>query len=81
MFELNDQELEQVVGGSGLHYGSASAAGGIGTADLGIIATHSSSFSQVTPNGAISHAWNDTLAIGVNTAAASTSNTAAGASY
>ncbi len=80
MFELNDQELWQVVGGSGSHYGSNSNTSGAGSADLGAIETHSASAAQVNAQGAKSYAWNDTLVIGVNAAATSSSNSGSGAS-
>lgn len=73
MFELNDQEIAQVVGGR--KYSSNSKAQGNGSADLGAVETYSFTASQVNANGAKSHAWNDTLAIGVNPAASSSSDT------
>ena len=84
MFELNDQELEQVAGGHSHHnhqYGSHSNAQGTGSATLGAAESHSFSTSQVGPHGAKSYAWNDTLAIGVNPTASSSSDTSAGAKY
>ena len=76
MFELNDQEIAQVVGGrSHNQYSSNSKAQGNGSADLGAVETHSFTASQIDANGAKSHAWNDTVAIGVNPAASSSSDT------
>ncbi len=75
MFELNDQEIAQVVGGSSHSYATHSNAKGNGSADLGAVETHSFTASQVNAKGAKSHAWNDTLAIGVNPAASSSSDT------
>ena len=77
MFELNDQEIAQAVGGSSHshQYVSHSSAKGNGYADLGAVETYSSTASQVDANGAKSNAWNDTVAIGVNPAASSSSDT------
>mgnify|MGYP003622991543 CR=1 FL=1 len=81
MFELNDQELGLAIGGSNHRhhqYGSHSNANGAGSATLGAIESHSFSTSQVDSRGAKSYAWNDTLAIGVNPTASSSSDTGAG---
>ncbi len=84
MFELNDQELKLVSGGRshGHHqYGSHSNAYGDGSATLGAVESHSFSTSQVSSHGAKSYASNDTVAIGVNPSASSSSDTGAGATY
>lgn len=78
MFELNEQELEQVAGGHG-HFGSHSVATGQAFADFGAVESNSSSSSIVTHHFAASQAENDSQAIGVNIGASSAASTAAGA--
>ena len=77
MFELNDQEIAQVAGGQshGHQYTSHSSTKGNGSADLGAVESYSFTDSQVNARGAKSRGWNDTLAIGVNPAASSSSDT------
>lgn len=79
MFELNEQELEQVAGGHGHHYGSNSAATGSAFADFGAAESSSSASSIVTHHFAKSSAENDSTAIGINVGASSTAATSAGA--
>lgn len=79
MFELNDQELELVAGGyRHQQYRSHSNAYGGGSATLGAVESQSFSTSQIGSHRARSYAWNDTVAIGVNPTAFSSSNTGAG---
>ena len=77
MFELNEQELEQVAGGHG--YGSHSTAAGGASADFGVAASSSYASSKVTPCYAKSSSVNESLAIGCNVSAGSSAATAAGA--
>ena len=79
MFELNEQELEQVAGGHHGHYGSNSAATGSAFADFGIVESSSSSSSIVNRHFAKSSAENDSNAIGINVGASSAAATSAGA--
>ena len=78
MFELNEQELEQVAGGHG-HYESASSAVGGASADFGVAASSSYASSKVTPCYAKSSAKNESLAIGCNAVVGSSASTSAGA--
>ena len=80
MFELNEQELEQVAGGHG-HYSSHSAATGSAYADFGAAESASSSSSIVTRHFAASRAENDSEAIGINVGASSSAGTSAGAGH
>ncbi len=77
MFELNEQELEQVAGGHG--YGSHSTAAGGASADFGLATSNSYASSKVTPCYAKSSAENDSLAIGCNVSVGSAAATSAGA--
>ena len=80
MFELNEQELEQVAGGHG-HFGSHSASTGAAYADFGAAESSSYSSSIVTHHFAKSYAENDSQAIGLNVGATSSASTAAGAGH
>ncbi|GAC1448582.1 MAG: hypothetical protein NVS2B12_35780 [Ktedonobacteraceae bacterium] len=77
MFEMNDYELGQVTGG-GHHYESHSSASGISVADLGATESHSFSTSDINARGATSSAWNDSVAIGINPASSSSSDSGSG---
>ena len=79
MFELNDQELEQVAGGHG-HYGSHSSATGGADAYAGVASSSSDAGSIVTRHFAASHASNDSVAIGFGVEAGSSSESGAGSS-
>ncbi len=81
MFELNEQELEQVAGGHGHHYGSTSTATGGAGADFGAASSNSYASSKVTPWYAKSSAENDSEAIGYNVGASSSAATSAGAGH
>ena len=82
MFELNEQELDQVAGGHGhTHYGSNSSASGSAGADFGAASSNSYASSKVTPWYAKSSAENDSAAIGVNVGAISSAATSAGAGH
>ncbi len=82
MFELNEQELEQVAGGHGhSHYGSTSAATGDAGAYIGAASSNSYASSKVTPWYAKSSAENDSSAIGLGAYADSAATTSAGAGH
>ena len=82
MFELNEQELEQVAGGhSHFHYGSTSSASGSAGADFGAASSSTYASSKVTPWYAKSSAANESEAIGVNVGAISSAATSAGAGH
>jgi len=78
MFELNEQELEQIAGGHGHHYGSKSTAGGDASAFIGAAESSSSASSIVTHRFAASHAENDSVAVGIGVGVDSGASTAAG---
>ncbi len=80
MFELNEQELEQVAGGHG-HYGSHSAAVGDASAYIGAASSSSYASSKVTPWYAKSSSENDSSAIGLGVAVDSAATTSAGAGH
>ena len=77
MFELNEQELEQVAGGHG-HYSSHSSAGGDASAFIGAAESSSSASSIVTRHFAASHAENDSVAVGIGAGVDSGASSSAG---
>ena len=80
MFELNEQELEQVAGGHG-HRGSKSTAGGDAFAVVGAAESESSASSIVTKHFTASRASNYSGAIGIGAEVNSGASTVAGASH
>ena len=78
MFELNEQELEQVAGGYA-HYGSKSSAGGDASAYIGAASSSSYASSKVTPWYAKSSSANESEAIGLGVVVDSAASTSAGA--
>jgi hypothetical protein len=80
MFELNEQELEQVAGGH-TKYGSTSTSGGIGVVDFGAVASTSKSSSIVTSKFSASSASNTTAGIGFGVGVQSGAESSAGAKH
>ena len=78
MFELNEQELEQVAGG---RRGSSSAADGSAHAKFGIATSDSYAQSIVTHHRAESSAENHSAALGYKVGVGSSAETEAGSSY
>ena len=78
MFELNEQELEQVAGG---RRGSSSAADGSAYAKFGIATSDSYAQSVVTYHYAKSSAENTSTAAGYKVSVGSSAETEAGSSY
>jgi len=77
MFELNEQELEQVAGGHG-HYGAHAGAEGGASAVVGVAASSSEASSLVTHCFATAHAANDSAAAGFVVDAGSSASSGAG---
>ncbi len=78
MYELNEQELEQVAGGHQKHfvtYGSAGQAGADGSALIGVGASHSASQTYVNGNHTVSTAAGQSIAVGLEAEAASGAST------
>ena len=81
MIELNEQELEQVAGGT-FQYGSHSASDGGSTAYIGIAKSSTYSTSTVTYYGySSSSAGTRSAAAGYDVTAGGASSSGAGASY
>ncbi len=77
MFELNDQELEQVAGG--FHIGTGSGANGGGSTDYGTITSLSLATSKATPTQVTSSAGNLTTGKGTNVVVVSSAGAGASA--
>ena len=83
MRELNEQELNQVAGGTGFNFnynhGTQAQAGGAAAAGIGLAGTQSITGSSLNGNGAHSFAANKSFAVGIvavaESNAASTSGT------
>ncbi len=74
MYELNEQELEQVAGGHQKHfvtYGSAGKASADASVDLGYGASQSASQTYVNGNHTVSTAAGQSVAVGFGAEAAS----------
>jgi hypothetical protein len=82
MIELNEQELEQVAGGT-YHYGSHADSNGGATADYGIAksSTYSSSTVSVAYGYSTSSAGTKSSAVGYDVNAGGASSSGSGASY
>ena len=74
MYELNEQELEQVAGGHQKHfvtYTSSGQSGAEGSVDCGSALSESSSVTRVNGHSTVSKADGQSIAVGVNADASS----------